>query len=244
MKTLINFIKVIIGSVWMRLFAGKGDLSSLLAETALVKPQFLPESNCQKCVEKIEKILSIDQHPRVWRDQIGSDSRILGFEKDIPDLISDFEIERWIKAVDDYTGRKTKSWCLMANKVLPVKDNLGSGGGMHRDSPFSHQVKCIWYLNDVNSQNGCFQYLPGTNNNLIGDRHKFPLGESRFHDLQINMQEVHAEAGALLICDTRCIHGGKPIERGVRYAISLYTFSSVDGIKKLFIKSGLSADHS
>src|SRR3546814_14658032 len=38
-----------------------------------------------------------------------------------------------------YVGRSTKSWLLMANRLLPKDGNLGSGGGLHRDSPFSHQ---------------------------------------------------------------------------------------------------------
>ncbi|WP_421706222.1 phytanoyl-CoA dioxygenase family protein [Alloalcanivorax xenomutans] len=239
MKIAINYAKAIIPSIWMHFFAGKGELRSLLYETAKVNKQALSISTCLELIERIEVILSDSDHPRVWRDKIGSDSRIWGFEKDIAELVEEFEVERWIKAVDQYTGRKTRSWCLMANRVVPIGGNLGSGGGMHRDSPFSHQVKCIWYLNNVDGSNGPFQYLPGTNTNLVRDRNQYPLGVSRFNEIKVKAQEVHAKAGSLLICDTKCIHGGKPIESGLRYAVTLYTFPGKAGPEKIFEQSGL-----
>lgn len=242
MKTMINYLKAILASIWTHIFAGKGELRFLLDETAKVIPQALPNDVCQQLVEKIEAVLSDSQNPRVWRDKVGSDSRIWRFEQEIQGVegvIDTFEIKRWVKAIDEYTGKKTRSWCLMANRVLPVEGNLGSGGGMHRDSPFSHQVKCIWYLNDVGGSNGPFQYLPGTNVNLIRDRGRYALGENRFHEINEGATEVKAKAGSLLLCDTKCIHGGKPIQRGVRYAITLYTFNDPSGVNRIMEKSGL-----
>lgn len=239
MKVVINYLKAILASIWMRFWAGRGELRPLQTETAKVIPQVLPEPVCQQLVGKIEAILADNKHPRVWRDSKGSDNRIWGFEQDIDDLVDNFDIPRWMRAVDKYTGTKTRSWCLMANKLVPVDGNFGSGGGMHRDSPFSHQVKCIWYLNDVGSLNGPFQYLPGTNVNIIRDRRRYRLGENRFHGIKKEATEVHATAGSLLVCDTKCIHGGKPIEEGARYAVTLYTFSRESGVKSIFEKSGL-----
>ena len=239
MNTAINYLKAILASIWMRVFAGKGELRFLLNETAKVIPRALPETVCKKLIEKIDTGLSDSRNPRVWQDKVGSDIRIWEFEKEIGGLVDSFEIQRWIKAIDEYTGRKTRSWCLMANRILPVEGNLGSGGGMHRDSPFSHQVKCIWYLNDVDGSNGPFQYFPGTNVNLIRDRGRYALGESRFHEINSGAKEVRAKAGSLLLCDTKCIHGGKPIESGVRYAVTLYTFDSLLGVKEILGKSGL-----
>lgn len=239
MKALQNFLKTILASIWMKAFAGKGELSSLLNSTAKVIPQALPEPDCQKLIEKIEEVLSGEKHPRVWRDPVGSDSRIWRFEQDVAGLIGGLEIQRWIQAIDDYTGRKTQSWCLMANRLVPIEGNLGSGGGMHRDSSFSHQVKCIWYLSKVESQNGPFQYLPGTNVNLVRDRRQYPLGENRFHGIVSKSHKICADAGSMLICDTKCIHGGKPIEKGVRYAVTLYTFVDAGGVKRVLRKSGL-----
>jgi hypothetical protein len=41
----------------------------------------------------------------------------------------------------------------------------------------------------------------------------------------------------MLVCDTKCIHSGKPIEKGVRYAVTLYTLPTEDGAADLFRKS-------
>lgn len=223
MSYILNHIKAMLAFFWMRFFAGKGELKVLLTDTGKVFPSALPLFVCERLVDLIEEIANAPEHPRVWCDKLSSDTRIWGFENDIGDLVQYFELERWIGAVDAYTGRKTRSWCLMANRVIPKNKNLGSGGGLHRDSPFFHQVKCIWYLNDVGTENGPFHYLPQTNVDLIRNKRFYPLGESRFHEVIDGTREVHASAGGLLVCDTKCIHGGKPIVKGVRYAVTLYT---------------------
>ncbi|RXE48150.1 phytanoyl-CoA dioxygenase family protein [Chromohalobacter israelensis] len=242
MRELINHTKAILATAWMHFFASKGELQPLLNDTVKIIPDFLPPSVCNELINRIDQIANTDKHPKVWHDTESSDTRIWGFESEIEDLLHYFEIGRWIRAVDDYSGLKTKSWCLMANRLVPKSMNLGSGGGMHRDSPFSHQVKCIWYLNDVGTENGPFQYLHATHTNIIRDKSLYPLGKSRYHGTDFAAQEVHGKAGTLIICDTKCIHGGKPIEAGSRYAITLYTFSKKDGVKRTFEKLGLSSD--
>lgn len=241
MKSLVNFVKLLLASLWMKIFGGRGENKALLTDTAKVFPGSLPPDVCESLIGLIESIIENPASKRIWKDALESDTRVWCFEKDISELIDYFEIAQRIRAVDAYTGRSTRSWCLMANRVVPKKTNVGSGGGMHRDSPFSHQVKYIWYLNDVNENNGPFQYIPGTNINLLGSRKAHPLGQSRFHDLKEPAKEVHANAGSLLVCDTRCIHGGKPIKEGVRYAVTLYTFPQDDGVMRMLSSSGLPA---
>lgn len=178
-------------------------------------------------------------HPRVWRDQVGSDSRNKGFEQDIGDLVEHFKIERRIKAIDEYLGRPVKSWFLMANRVVPVENNLGSGGGLHRDSQFSHQVKCIWYMNDVNAENVPFEFVPGSHFNEVSVRDTYSLGEYRFDSVRRGHElvEADASAGTMLVCDTKCIHSGKPIEKGVGYVVMLYKLPIEDGTAEIFRKS-------
>ena len=57
-----------------------------------------------------------------------------------------------------------------ANKVKYNKNNLGSGGGWHRDD-FNFQFKAILYLNDVSMDNGPFQLIENSNGliNIIKD---------------------------------------------------------------------------
>lgn len=242
MNVIKNYAKTLASSVWMHIYGGRGEFRDLKYKTAMVIPDALSKKVCRELVEKIDTIVDDPVHPRVWRDNVASDSRILGFEHEIGELIRHFEVERYIEAVDAYTGRKTRSWFLMANRVVPKENNLGSGGGMHRDSPFSHQVKCIWYLGDVTGESGPFQYVPGTNFNLIKTRNLYPLGKSRFEKMGDKPVEVHAKAGSLLVCDTKCIHGGKPIQRKARYAVTLYTLPKAEGAFSIFRKSGIDPD--
>lgn len=242
MTNTFNYAKTIAASAWMRAFGTRGEFRDIKDKTAFVSPGVLTKQACKEMIARIDAAAEDSTHPRVWRDDVASDTRVLGFEQDIPDFLSQFQVERQIAAVDAYTGRKTKAWFLMANRVVPKENNLGSGGGLHRDSPFSHQVKCIWYLSDVTTENGPFQYVPGSHFNLIKARAHYPLGKSRFDDVADDLIEVTAEAGSLLICDTKCIHGGKPIESGARYAVTLYTLPTEEGARKIFSGSGVDPD--
>lgn len=238
MKLMINLLKETAISCWFAIFGARGELRTLYGNCAEVMPAELSQDTCEKLIARMEDVMA-ENRGRVWTDPVGSDTRVLGFEQDIPELIEKFEIERRIKAIDGYLGFKTRSWCLMANRLIPVDGNLGSGGGFHRDSPFSHQVKYIWYLTNVDKTTGPFEYLPGSHKNIIRTRNYYPLGEMRFEKVEGDLVPVYGKSGTLLICDTKAIHRGKPIERGVRYAITLYTYQKQNGVATLFAKSGL-----
>ena len=239
MNTLIDHAKSFASSTWMRTLGGRGEFAALKEQTAFDFPRLLPLDVCKALVSRIDEVTDDPGHPRVWRDAADSDRRIFQFERDCPDLVEHFEVDRRIGAIDDYLGLKTHCWLLMANRVVPKEGNLGSGGGLHRDSPFSHQIKCIWYLNDVSSENGPFHYAPGTNFNLLRTRNVYPLGQTRFEKAHDALVEVHARAGSLLVCDTKCVHGGKPMTSGVRYAVTLYTFTRPNAAEAMMTKLGL-----
>lgn len=239
MANLTHYAKTMAMSVYMSTVGGRGAFSALKEKTAFVEPGVISDEVCAELRVMIDRLADMPKHPRVWRDEVGSDTRILGFEQDMGEAMAHLDVPGQIAAVDAYTGTRTRSWFLMANRVLPKENNLGSGGGLHRDSPFSHQVKCIWYLSDVTAETGPFQYVPGTHANLLKTQDRYPLGQTRFDRVEDALVEVHAGAGALLVCDTRCVHGGKPVEAGARYAITLYTMAEADGAEKTFRKSGL-----
>lgn len=243
MRIANNIVKTLVSDIWTNAIGSRGEFAALRADTAFTLLEDLSEDVCAALISRIDATLEVTAHPRVWRDSSGSDARIWGFEKDIGRLIDEFQIERRITAIEKYLGRTVRSWYLMANRVEPVVGNLGSGGGLHRDSPFSHQVKCIWYLTDVTDQNGPFQYLPGSHTNLFGSRKKYPLGEYRLNHLSKDdhMVEVLSGAGTLLVCDTKCIHGGKPIKSGSRYAVTLYTSPHEGEFARQLRALGLSA---
>lgn len=239
MNMLVNFLKAMGVSAYMNVRGNAGAFRFLDRDTARIFENNLPRDVCDALRTRIEDVLAADSNGRIWRDPVGSDSRIWQFERDIPDLISYIDVAGCIEGIDRYLGRTTRSWLMMANRVQAKEGNRGSGGGLHRDSPFWHQVKCIWYLSDVGEENGPFQYVAGTNRDLIGNLHKYPLGVYRFDDVADALTSATAPAGSLLVCDTRCIHGGKPIVSGARYAITLYTFYDLDGAARIFERSGL-----
>lgn len=224
---MLNYIKYFLARSYHSLIGGRGVLANLEKHTAIVNHNMISVENTLRIRRQIDNILADSNHPRIKHDNLQSDSRVLCIEEDIPELVDLLDVTSCIKNIEDYLGKKVKSWFLMANRVRYVKGNMGSGGGWHRDSPFSPQVKFIWYLSDVGSQNGPFEYIEKSNSNGIQNRKKYPIGETRFDEVYDTPISVTGKEGNLLICDTHCIHRGRPIENGTRYAITLYTSPSV-----------------
>jgi hypothetical protein len=238
-KSTKTYAKTVAVLAWMRFIGCKGDFRKLTEKTALVFENEIPNEVCEEIRSRIDGIADKTDAAIVWRDALGSDTRILAFESIIPDYLHYLKINERIRAIDDYLGTRTRSWFLMANRVIPTPGNLGSGGGLHRDSPFLHQVKCIWYLSDVMASNGPFQYVPGSNFSVLNDLRKYPLGKYRFESISDSCVDVLAPAGSLLVADTKAIHGGKPIEMGARYAITLYTYKSSEKSRQMYRKLGI-----
>lgn len=237
--TVLALAKALTAQAYHDLRGGRGEFAWLKEDTARAIRGVLPSSLCASLRDSIDSVIEVGDVHRIWRDAQGADTRILGFERDIGPYLRAFDVPARIAAIEGYTGRTVRSWTLMANRIAAVPGNQGSGGGLHRDSPFSPQVKCIWYLSDVSEENGPFQYAAGTHRGLFRDRRSYPLGTYRFPSIAHPLTSVIGSAGTLLVCDTRCIHGGKPVERGVRHAVTLYTFYDADGTKRLFKSSGI-----
>ena len=239
-ESMINAVKLNAVSAYMVVFGYKGELRGLKGSTATLVNGCISSDDCDKLVKSFEEYLgghNVDNSlVKVWTDESGSDTRIINFEKLMSkELLLGLNIEDKIRMVELYLGRKVRSWCLMANRVIYKPANIGSGGGWHRDSPFSHQVKFIWYLSEVTEDCGPFQYLPGSNSAKSKRKHR--LGRYRFETEKISgeMRTVTGDRGSMLICDTSAIHRGAPISIGcARYALTLYTSADKNGIKRTF----------
>jgi hypothetical protein len=228
----MNKIKALIANLWFAMFGGKGELNKLKSETALLKKNYVNKYDCERIKEKINELIE-NGYSLVWSDKEGADKRIFEFEKYYNDICKLLKINENIENIELYTGRKVESWTIMANRICHTEGNKGSGGGWHKDSAFSHQVKYIWYLTNVNEENGPFQFIKGTNK--IKEYGNNRINITRFEDIEANekVESVLGDAGDLLICDTSCVHRGKPISEGVRYAISLYTFNTKSAKSKM-----------
>lgn len=130
-----------------------------------------------------------------------------------------------------------KGWFQLFGRLKASEGNLGSGGGWHRDSPFSHQFKSIIYLTDVTSlENGPFEFIPQSHLKPSIERFTKFLGLApsvyRFTDEQITRAEragvvaervpILGRRGTMLMVDTRGLHRGRPILQGSRMALTRY----------------------
>ena len=234
----MKIIKTLMGWIWFNTFGAKGKYAFLGSQTAVLVSGELNESQCKQIVEKIDKDIDLNQG-YIWKDNAGSDTRILGFEKNYESIWAELGVVEKIKEVEKYIGRDVKCAFLMANRIEYVEGNLGSGGGVHRDSPYANQIKFIWYLSDVGLESGPFEYQPHSNNSLKLIL-KVGCGQTRFESYTDVHKAVTGKAGDMLICDTKCLHRGKPLVSGRRYALTLYTSPNPNAFAKHLRLSGLS----
>ena len=198
---------------------------------------FLSKDMCQEVIGSFESIER--SRPAIFsRESNGSDTRLYGADRasDIFRLARETsDLDRLAEAF--YKGRDVVHF-QMAGHIRYTPDNLGSGSGWHRDSPFSQQFKFIIYLNDVSEENGPFQYVPGSHRRgAIADysRHlDCPLSQYRFADEDISKLEragilrqhltLTGPAGTLLVANVKGLHRGMPLKSGERWAVTRYYY--------------------
>jgi len=232
-KVINNLVKELISRLYLSIVGLSGPYRSLYVSTFIIKRKVLSSDQCSELRILIDNLVKEDAETNVWIDSKGSDHRIYGLESESPSLLNALDIQQKINDIELYTGRQVKSWFLMANRVDFIDGNFGSGGGVHRDSPHSNQIKFIWYLNDVNAANGPFECAKGTNRSPITRDNIYALGETRFEGFGgLPVSTLTGGEGDMIIFDTKSLHRGKPIKEGARYAITLYTSPKHDALRK------------
>ena len=122
----------------------------------------------------------------------------------------------------------------MANRVRYEDNNLGSGGGWHRDSLNRRQLKFMIYLNDVSSENGPFEYLLKTHsasnkfltNKFLTKKVRYSNSEIEEFQKENPSKTFYAKKGTCIVFDSSGLHRGTPIKKGERYAITKYMYDS------------------
>jgi ectoine hydroxylase-related dioxygenase (phytanoyl-CoA dioxygenase family) len=178
---------------------------------------------------------------KLWRDELDSDVRVFAAESVSPPIAAFHHDELIGSLARLYMNEEQTCFFTMANRVMPVSGNLGSGGGWHRDTPHERQFKSILYLSDVSGDNGPFEYVPGSHHLgfLVRTilRSGIQYGQNRFSDAEIarildrsraSTKRFTAPAGTLLLIDSSGIHRGSPIVSGLRYALTNYFFRPSD----------------
>ena len=218
-------LKNLLAQILYIVFGSKGDYKQLRDNTAIIINKGISEADSYKIRNKMDELIESQNECQISKDETASDTRLIGLEEHIDQIDEILNIKNEIRNIEKYQGKRVKSYFLMGNKVFYKKDNKGSGGGWHKDSVYTHQIKIIWYLSNVKNENGPFQYIKNSNQykynklNENGDKYRFM--ENDIDKSQI--VTVTGKIGTKIVCDTSCIHRGSPIVNGERYAITLYT---------------------
>jgi hypothetical protein len=193
----------------------------------------IKKNSTAKLRDFIESTLA-DAKANVWRDDLCSDERIYGAERLFPEIETLLPIDEMRKQGESYLGCHLPHYFVLAARLQYREGNVGSGGGWHRDSPFTPQFKFIAYLSNVGEENGPFEYVPRTHSSIHKFKSKFSLGKMRFSAEEVKGQWeetsiVVADEGSILIADTKGLHRGRPIRKGKRYACTVYFFENKRG---------------
>jgi len=194
---------------------------------------FISNNECKEFIKIIDNFIN-DNKELVWIDNEGSDERIMGAEN-ISKKFSSSEVNIFTKKIGSlFLQQKLELFMIMANKVSFKNNNIGSGGGWHKDSN-AQQFKSLLYLSNVSKENGPFQIVKNSDNNLLNFKifsklkKKFPT--YRFMEEEIkqitkkeNIVEIVGNAGTLILFNTCLLHRGSPIKSGTRYAITNYFY--------------------
>jgi hypothetical protein len=200
-----------------------------------VEENFLSNDECNKIISYIDNF--IKNNPNlVWKDNQDSDNRIHGFEK-INFYLNNLCNNKFLLDLScDYLRNTMSLFMTMANRLIFKSNNVGSGGGWHKDS-YSKQFKSIIYLNDVSDENGPFQLVKNSNK-IIPTLILFlkldkNISNTRFENSEIlkiinydsnKIINIKARAGSIIYVDTSLIHRGAPIRLGRRYALTNYYY--------------------
>ena len=235
LKEYIVYSSKLIKSSFYRTTAYSDIIKKLDTEGIVKIPSFIQLSDAKFYRELIDSYLNNDSEINIWRDSLLSDERIF-FSNTLNDKFDSLHSNKFVKEIL-YSYQKQSFFVdmLLASRIRYVKNNMGSGGGWHRDSPHSSQLKAIYYLTDVDEGNGPFQYIVGshTKNSLVeGILNKQQLpSQTRFSENQVlnystkqnlSLKTVTGKAVDLILVDTKGLHRGKPLLVGQRYALTSY----------------------
>jgi hypothetical protein len=200
------------------------------------RKKFISDGICKKIIINIDNLLQSKEKNQYifWSDKENCDNRIFDFHRYCEftkEISNNFFIHEIAKLV---TGRNKYEFKVMANRLIFKKNNKGSGGGWHKDSPFSTQFKAFIYLTDVDENNGPLEIMSGSHSvKHIEDVYKKNILNINAHRFEDNMiseynrifsskKTFFAKAGDLILANTKAIHRGKPILNGTRYMLTFY----------------------
>jgi hypothetical protein len=212
--------------------------SALYNQGILIAPEPLATNEIGEIDQACTDVLV--RYPEyVAHESNDADRRIYGIDRLVDVRAINALAKKLLPLARQFYGVWDVKYFCMFGEIKATDNNVGSGSGWHRDSPFRHQFKCIVYLTDVTDRNGPFEYIPkshafkeveGVSNVL-----KSQLNQDRFEDQDISnlvknklldpVSSITGTAGMILYADTRGLHRGKPLVAGMRRAITYYFYA-------------------
>lgn len=226
-KTKSNCVKTQLNDEEIKII---GEISD---KGVVVIPDFFTNEECSNITSQIDDFI-IKHENQVRREENNSDNRLYGAEI-LSNEINDFHNNKMFQRLcESYLKVSCTNQYTLAARLDYKENNLGSGGGWHRDTPFKKQFKSIVYLSDVSGNNGPFEYILGTHKNESYfnflnkgiDTSKYRFSEKELEKIEkakdYQIQQFTAKKGTLILVDTSGIHRGMPIQEGNRYALTNY----------------------
>ncbi len=233
-----NFIFMeIIYSIKKFFYFKKKLISSKISKNGyLVLENFISEVACNNIIKDIDKFINKYPEEIYNVNDKNSDLRLWGFEnfsEEAKKYLLNKELSQIITNYDIFF-KNEKSFVLGA-KLIANNHHIGSGGGKwHKDRTnrkFKY-CKALVYLNDVDENNGPFQYVKGSHKSsfLIKNfiKKNFDFSKKNFSNEEIdnnfsnNVVTFSKPKGTVIIFDGTGIHRGKPIKKNYRYALTNY----------------------
>lgn len=191
--------------------------------------------------------MALVNHPEMIHPATLYDKRLHGVEN-LDSKLQVFSKHKLLhKIAATYLRQETDVAFTLGAILSADKNNLGSGGGWHRDSTV-RQFKVMVYLSDVGVNEGPFQIIEKSHHflNCVRDNRIMNL---RYGDVRINVSDIGrllnatghgrlhtltGKAGTVLIFDSSAIHRGSPIKNGERLALTNYYFPCVNITSQLY----------
>lgn len=204
-------------------------------------PNFYTKKYCESVISSFDMYESANSNIL----ECDSDFRLFHAEVVIYQLNIFFDHPLLNKIANAYIGFPTRNSGCLVNRVPPVSGDFGSGGSWHRDANFP-QFKALVYLSEVLETNdGAFQYIAGSNRILSILKDSFSLSrritntrwsedevQQRYSAIKIN--SALGPPGTLVLFDTSLLHRGVPnlnISKS-RYAMTNYYYPKFTSIGK------------
>jgi len=212
--------------------------NKLQKDGCAVLEDFVEKKECDALIAEAKRLME-NRPELIATESNGSDQRVYF----IDEVAGAYKLTNETKLIDDWAKRFYKTRDLkyfqMLGHIVYKENNLASGSGWHRDSPFAHQFKFILYLNDVNLENGPFQYIKGSHKERDIFRYSkisgVPLSAYRIENsimdklideyFKQRLLTITGKAGTLLIADVKGLHRGMPLLAGERWATTRYYFN-------------------